>query len=249
MEPMVNWTVVELDEVNSTQLVAREHASQGAPEGTTIIARSQTSGTGRMGRSWISPVGGLYMSFILRPAKISRPEFVTLVAATAMAEGIRRATGLSPNIRWPNDITIRAKKLGGVIAEAQSRGGKVGEVIVGVGVNCNAPPSEMGSLQPEATSIALELGKKSDVSKVARSILDSFSELYERWRSGEDLREEWAQKVGTIGREISIKMKTRENPFTCTAEDVDSEGNLIVSLDGESVAISAEDLEWLRERG
>ena len=65
---MVNWTVVELDEVNSTQLVARQHASQGAPEGTTIIARSQTSGTGRMGRSWFSRVGGLYLSFILRPA-------------------------------------------------------------------------------------------------------------------------------------------------------------------------------------
>ncbi|HKT22103.1 MAG TPA: hypothetical protein VJR06_05800, partial [Nitrososphaerales archaeon] len=70
---MVRWAFIELDAVGSTQQVAREHAARGAPEGTTIVARSQTSGAGRMGRPWVSPAGGLYMSFILRPKKITKP--------------------------------------------------------------------------------------------------------------------------------------------------------------------------------
>ena len=202
-----------------------------------------------MGRTWVSPVGGLYMSFILRPAKLARPELATLLTAAAVVDGIRLSTGLDSSIRWPNDVTIRSKKLGGVIAEAQSRGGKVDQMIIGIGVDCNASSSEMGDLQPESTSIAGELGETVEISDVAQSILDSFSALYDRWTSGEDLREEWSQKVGTVGKEVSIKLKTGENPFSCVAEGIDAEGNLVVALEGESVAIGAEDLEWLRERG
>jgi biotin-(acetyl-CoA carboxylase) ligase len=106
----------------------------------------------------------------------------------------------------------------------------------------------MGALQSDSTSLALELGFEVSITKVRQMILASFSGLYERWTSGEDLQAEWAAKVRTIGREVSIKLKTSENPFSCVAEDIDGEGNLLVYLDGESVAISAADLEWLRER-
>ena len=246
---MVRWAFVELDAVGSTQQVAREHAARGAPEGTTIVAKSQTAGNGRMQRGWVSPVGGLYMSFILRPEKLAKPEFVTLIAATAVSEGIRQATGITTTIRWPNDVMARGRKLGGVIAEATSSRGEVDQVIVGVGVDCNAAASEMGDLQGETTSLASELGEKVDISKITQSILKSFSALYERWKSGEDLRDEWERKVGTIGKELSIKLKTGENPFSCVAEDIDAEGNLVVLLEGESVAVSAADLESLRERG
>ncbi len=246
---MVHWSFTELDSVGSTQQVARERAAQGAPEGTVIVARTQTSGTGRMGRTWVSPAGGLYMSFVLRPAGLSRPELVALVAAAATVDGVKRTTGLASKIRWPNDVTVGARKVGGVIAEAASHGAAVDWVLVGVGVNCNAPLSAMTGLEAESTSLARELGKEVSIPEVMGSILDSFSTLYDRWRSGEDLLEEWSRHVGTIGKEVSIKLKTGENPFTCVAEDIDAEGNLVVSLEGESVAVSAADLEWLRERG
>jgi BirA family transcriptional regulator, biotin operon repressor / biotin---[acetyl-CoA-carboxylase] ligase len=240
---------VELDAIGSTQDVAKEHAARGATEGTTIVAKSQTSGVGRMRRPWVSPVGGLYMSFILRPKKIIRPELVTLTTAVAVVHGIRNATGIAPTIRWPNDIMLKGKKLAGVIAEAESKKGEIDQIVVGVGVDCNAHPSEMRGLQEESTSLASEMGRKVEVPKVMRSILDSFSALYERWKSGEDLRELWAQSVGTIGKGVSVKLKTGENPFACLAKVIDFEGNLLVSLEGESVAISAADLEWLREQG
>ena len=244
---LVRWRFVELDAVGSTQAVAREHAARGAPEGTTVMAKSQTSGAGRMGRPWASPVGGLYMSFILRPKKLVRPELVTLIAAVAVVEGIRGTTGIAPTIRWPNDILLSGKKLAGVIAEAESRRGEVDQVVVGVGVDCNAPPSEMRGLQEEGTSLASELGKRVEVPDVARSILGSFSALYDRWSAGEDLRDAWAREVGTIGKEVSIKLKA-QSPFSCVAEGIDADGNLTVSLEGEPVTIGAADLEWLRER-
>jgi BirA family biotin operon repressor/biotin-[acetyl-CoA-carboxylase] ligase len=246
---MVSWAFIELEEVGSTQEVARQHAARGAPEGTAIVAKAQTSGTGRMGRPWISPNGGLYMSFILRPRNIPNPETITLITAAAVVEGIKGATGLSSNIRWPNDITVRGKKLGGIIAEAATHGAAIDWVVVGVGVDCNAPPSEMGHLQTETTSVAQELGKNVKINEVMHAILQSFSALYERWKLGEDLRAEWAGKIATTGKEILIKLKARENPVPCMAEEIDAEGNLVVSFEGELVTIGVEDLEWLRERG
>ncbi len=189
------------------------------------------------------------MSFILRPNGLSRPELITLVAAAAAVEGIKSATGLEPKIRWPNDLTLRTRKLGGIIAEAASLGSEVDWVVVGVGLNCNAPPSKMAGVEAESTSIGQELGKDVVLRDIMSSVLASFSALYERWKSGEDLQDEWASRVGTIGKEVSIKLKTAENPFTCLAEDIDPEGNLVVSFEGESVAVSARDLEWLHERG
>ena len=188
------------------------------------------------------------MSFILRPNGLSRPELITLVAAAAAVEGIKSATGLEPKIRWPNDLTLRTRKLGGIIAEAASLGSEVDWVVVGVGLNCNAPQHKMIGVEAESTSLGQELGKDVVIRDIMSSVLVSFSAFYERWKSGEDLQEEWASRVGTIGKEVSIKLKTGENPFACVAEDIDAEGNLVVSFEGESIAVSARDLEWLPER-
>lgn len=245
---MVTWTFEELDEVGSTQAIAKGLASMGAAEGTTVVANSQSSGAGRLGRAWISPAGGLYMSFVLRPGNIPRPELITLVSAVAVVEGVNRATGLRPSIRWPNDVMVNGKKLAGVIADAQSFKQEVTQIIVGVGVNCNTPASELAVLQGEGTSIEEELGKKVEVSELRHAILDSFSGLYDRWKAGEDLRPVWQGLVATLGREVSIKLKTEENTFTCTARDIDADGNLVVSRAGEASTIRPEDLEWLREQ-
>lgn len=244
---MVRWTFKDVDEVASTQVIAKVLASKGAPEGTTVVARSQSSGTGRLGRRWVSPVGGLYMSFILRPGNITRPEQVTLVTAAAVVEGVHEATGLAPSIRWPNDVLVSGKKLGGVIAEAQTSRQEVTQVIVGVGVNCNTPESEMQALRGEATSIGMELGRHIEISQVRLSILDSFSGLYDRWKSGVDPGQTWRQKVATLGLEVSVKLKSEEEPFSGVARDIDDDGSLIVSRGTGTATVSAWDLEWLRE--
>ncbi len=246
---MVAWTFVELDEVGSTQAVAKGLAAMGAPEGTTVVAKSQSSGQGRMGRAWISPAGGLYMSFVLRPESLPGTELITLVAATAVVRGLRNSTHLVPIIRWPNDVMANGKKIAGVIAEAQSYRNEVTQVVVGVGVNCNSPVSEAEGLAGEATSILEQLGRSEEVSVVKHSILDAFSQLYDEWKAGEEVAQAWREQVGTLGKQVSIKLKTEETPFSCMAERIDESGSLVVTRGTEEAVVRPEDLEWLREGG
>jgi BirA family transcriptional regulator, biotin operon repressor / biotin---[acetyl-CoA-carboxylase] ligase len=244
---LVSWTFVELDEVGSTQTVAKELASKGAPEGTTVVARSQSSGGGREGRSWFSPAGGLYMSFILRPCNLHHPELITLFSSLAVVQGVKRATGLSTKIRWPNDIMVGPKKLGGVIAEAQSSKQEITQVVVGIGVNCNAPFTSSSVPGTEATSLAQELGKEFEISKVRHAVLDSFSALYTRWKANENLLTLWVENVSTIGMSVKAKMKTGETLFSYDAVGVDSDGGLVVTDGKAKKTLRAEDVEWLRE--
>jgi BirA family biotin operon repressor/biotin-[acetyl-CoA-carboxylase] ligase len=245
---MVTWNFVELDDVGSTQAIAKGLAAMGAPEGTTVVAKSQSLGEGRLGRTWVSPTGGLYMSFVLRPGSISRPELTTLIAAVAVVNGIKHAANLDTAIRWPNDVMVRGKKLAGVIAEAQSYKKEIIQVIVGVGVNCNTPVLNAEGLGKEATSLVEELGRHLGISELKHSILDSFSQLYDRWRAGEDMMPLWKGHVATLTKPVSIKLKTDETAFSYQGVGIDSEGNLIVARDSKQTVVHAEDLEWLREQ-
>jgi BirA family transcriptional regulator, biotin operon repressor / biotin---[acetyl-CoA-carboxylase] ligase len=246
LERMVTWTFIELDDVGSTQAIAKGLASMGAPEGTTVVAKSQSSGEGRLGREWLSPPGGLYMSFVLRPVGLSRPELATLVAAVSVAEGIRQMAGLDATIRWPNDVMLRGKKVSGIIAEAQSQKKEVNQIIIGIGVNCNAQVRDAATIN--ATSLAEELGRRIEVSEVRHLVLGSFSLLYERWLGGEDPLPSWKARISTAGKHVLVKLKTDETPFPCDAKDVDADGNLVVYSEDKSRTVRPEDLEWLREQ-
>ena len=125
--------------VPSTNDVARQLAAAGAAEGTTVVAGAQTAGRGRQGRRWFSaPGAGLYCSVVVRSVDTA---LVTLAAGVAAAEGVRAATGLPVEIKWPNDVMLpaqgagRAAKVGGILTEAARSGGVAEAVIVGVGIN------------------------------------------------------------------------------------------------------------------
>ncbi len=244
---MVSWNFVDLDDVGSTQAVLKGLASMGAVEGTVVVAKSQSTGHGRLSRAWVSPTGGLYMSFVLRPGSLPRPELATLVSAVAVVQGVRQATGLNPVIRWPNDIMVNGRKLAGVIAEAQVYKQEVTQIIIGVGVNCNAPVRQTEGLSGEATSISEELGRHEEVSDLKHAILDSFSRLYEAWKSGSDISDTWRGLLGTVGKEVSLKLKTEGNPFSCVAKGVADDGSLVVENGERTAIVHPEDLEWLRE--
>lgn len=244
---MIRWTFVEVAEAGSTQTVARDLAERGEPEGTTVVATSQSAAQGRLGRPWISPPGGLYMSFILRPGKISRPHAIPTASAVAVMQGINTVTGLAARIKWPNDVMIGTKKAGSVFAEAQIFKGQVTLALVAVGVNCNTPTSMLEDAREVATSLNEQLRGPVDVLRVRQSILESFARIYERLKAGEDLTPVWTRSIGTVGKSVSIKMKTYETPFSYDAIGVAPEGGLIVSSDGAKAALYPEDIEWLRE--
>jgi len=244
---MVLWIITELGDVGSTQKEAAELAARGAPEGTTVVARSQASGEGRLGRTWVSPAGGLYMSFVLRPRNLTRLELATLVSAVAVVQGIKDAAGLRTTIRWPNDVMVGGKKLAGVIARAESHGNTLSEVVIGIGVNCNTPLAQIEVQNEKVTTIAEELGRNQNTLVLRDSILESFSKLYEEWKTGAEMSKTWRGHLDTLGKQVSIKLKTNETPFSYIARGIDRAGGLVVAEGRTTKVINAEELEWLRE--
>ncbi len=130
--------------LGSTSDTAAELARQGAAQGTVVHADSQTGGRGRGGKQFCSPPGGLYFSVILRPAL--EPEdfpLLTLAAGVGLAQGLKRMTGVQPQLKWPNDLYFANRKLGGILTESGPlRAGLPEFVVVGVGINVAAPPED-----------------------------------------------------------------------------------------------------------
>lgn len=120
-------------------------------------------------------------------------------------------------------------------------------MIVGIGLNCNAPFTEP-ELSVNSTSLSQELGKNVGILKIRDSVLGSFANLYELWQAGEDMVPFWTKHLSTLGKNVIIKVKTTETPFSCVAMDVDLDGGLLVETNGETVLVRPEDLEWLREQ-
>jgi BirA family transcriptional regulator, biotin operon repressor / biotin---[acetyl-CoA-carboxylase] ligase len=163
-------------ETLSTNDLAAAAAERGEPEGTTFVAGAQTAGRGRRGRTWYSPPGsGLYLSTIIRRASIA--PWLTLAGGVAVAEGIRAATGLPVQIKWPNDIVSVSgggfrgrRKIAGILAEASSGPDGLQYVILGIGINIG-PASFPPDLSDRAGSIESELGRHADASAVLAQVL------------------------------------------------------------------------------
>jgi BirA family transcriptional regulator, biotin operon repressor / biotin---[acetyl-CoA-carboxylase] ligase len=163
-------------EVGSTNDLASAAADRGEPEGTTFVAGAQTAGRGRLGRTWFSPPdAGLYMSTIIRRAALA--PWITLAGGVAVAEGIRAATGLPVEIKWPNDIVavggagFRARrKIAGILAEASSGPEGVSHVVLGIGINLR-PSAFPPELAGRAGAIETELGRIADAGQVLAQVL------------------------------------------------------------------------------
>ena len=121
----IGMPILYFETTTSTMNLARIQAEQGSGEGTLVIAETQTAGRGRFSREWISPPGvNLYFSLILKPAIHQLPE-LNLIATLSILKSINAITGLEPMIKWPNDITIKKKKLGGILIETKISHGEV----------------------------------------------------------------------------------------------------------------------------
>ncbi|MDR5683121.1 MAG: biotin--[acetyl-CoA-carboxylase] ligase [Armatimonadota bacterium] len=215
------------DTVGSTNDVARTLAYMGEPEGTVVVAQTQTAGRGRLGRRWVSPPGGLWFSVILRP--IAAPHDVPLLglaAAVAASRGIERACGVRVGLRWPNDLIVARKKVGGILAEA---GPEIRWVVVGIGINANVEPDRL----PEgATSLSAVVGEPVDRAALLRAILAELETAYEAFR-GEaraTLLGQWRERATTLGKRVRVDLPS--GTYEGVAESVDEDGALILRLPG-----------------
>lgn len=222
--------------LSSTNDFAARMAEDGAPEGTVVIADQQVAGRGRHGRHWSSPEGeGLYLSVILRPdLPFDQLWQIGFVAAAAAAQAIREVSGLTPQIKWPNDVLLNGRKVCGILVEARTEGA-LRPVIVGIGINVNSdrlPPE----IADKATSIMRETGNPASVREVETALLEQLDALYSRYMADgfDPIFQIWQAFDCTPGRRVSVI--TSDAVIDGTAVEVDSNGDLIVRRDDGTTA-------------
>lgn len=226
-----------LASIDSTNNRLAALAREGAPEGTTIIAREQTAGRGRLGRAWVSaPDSGLYLSTLLRPRKdISELPVITLCLGVAAKRAVQAVTGLELGLKWVNDLIYNGRKAGGILVELPV-GGKTSEtgpfskaLVIGIGINIKHPP---GTLPEEIAEKAIYLedalgdGTTIDTVELAAELCYQIESIYERIEADDQaiLLDEWRAASVTLGKEI----KTASGDLEGTALDIDESGALLV---------------------
>jgi BirA family biotin operon repressor/biotin-[acetyl-CoA-carboxylase] ligase len=231
--------IVRLGTVDSTQSVAFALAERGAADRTVVVADQQLAGRGRRGRTWSAPAGtSLLASIIVRP-RLPQALLATLslTAAVATAEALRRVTRVDARLKWPNDVLVAGRKIAGILLESRVGGGTatsgaaqadpVVVTIIGIGINLGQrefPPD----LADGATSVALETGRAPGREAVLAALLEEF----DRWRDrleGEGfgpVREAWRRLSDTLGRRVTV------DAVTGVAADLDVDGALLIDVGG-----------------
>jgi BirA family biotin operon repressor/biotin-[acetyl-CoA-carboxylase] ligase len=220
-------------EVQSTNDIALARAAAGAPHGTVIIADAQLAGRGRLGRIWHSPPdAGLYLSAVLRALSWSQTlSLVTMAAGIAVVRGLRAATGLEAELKWPNDVVVGRpwRKLAGILSETVSASAQVDAVVVGIGINLRA-----GAFPPEladrATALEIELGRAADRGLCAVEVLVALADAASRLSSGDRawVAADW-RKYGRAGlRGAPVQWHDGHRTHRGHAADIDESGALII---------------------
>lgn len=217
-------------EVGSTNDVAKGLAIGGCPEGTVVVAESQTAGRGRLGRTWESPKGGLYFSLVLRPAlPLSVAPRITLLAGVAVCKAIRSVARVEGAIKWPNDVLIHGKKIAGILTETEAKEGRIRHAIVGVGINVNTDPSAFPpGLRESAGSI---FGETQQTVSSEAIFVTSLMEMEELWgqflgQGFGPIREAWKSMSATLGS--PARFRIGEGEIVGAAVDLDQDGGLLV---------------------
>lgn len=224
--------VLIYDQVDSTNLEARRMILQGYRQGTIIVADTQTAGRGRLGRHWDSQSGtGIWFSVIIEPGvSIQQSSQYSFVIAVAVAEGIRQATALEAELKWPNDVLVRGKKVCGILLELVAEMTQVHQLIVGIGINANQRSEAFSKeVQMKATSLAIELGHPVHRAEVLSTVLTKIQEncLLLEQEGFDAIRQKWTALSCMIGREVQV-IKQGEICMTGTAKALDSAGALLV---------------------
>ncbi|MER3422168.1 MAG: biotin--[acetyl-CoA-carboxylase] ligase, partial [Nitrospiraceae bacterium] len=198
-----------LGETSSTNTIAVALAQGGAPDGTVVIAESQTAGRGRLGRQWHSPPGkNLYCSIILRavptPDRVAQwLSWVPLISAMATARAIQVRNALRPSVKWPNDILIGRRKVAGLLCESGGWGTPLAFVVVGIGINVNSHPETFPpNLRELATSMAAEAGRPFDRAALLATLLSELEIRCETFLLGRptDVMQEYLARCSTLGQ-------------------------------------------------
>jgi BirA family biotin operon repressor/biotin-[acetyl-CoA-carboxylase] ligase len=234
---------------DSTNRVAMELGHAGEPEGAVILAEEQTAGRGRAGRIWHSERGtGLYITLLLRPrlSPVQAP-LLTMLAGISAHAAIQAQTGLAPELKWPNDLLLNEKKIGGILTEMHAEPNHIQFVIVGIGINVNQEkfPTELSSI---ATSLRKETGRVWPRLELLARLLHEFETDYNRWmREGPSYVIDRFQKISGFASGRQVRVDSGSEVYSGVTAGLSPEGLLLVQKkNGPLVTVIAGDVTEVR---
>ncbi|MDD5144366.1 biotin--[acetyl-CoA-carboxylase] ligase [Methanoregula sp.] len=220
----------------STIWVGKQLCSEGDVEkmnGMVIIAEEQTGGVGRLGRAWVSPSGGIWITIVLKPRiPVDHIFMVTMAGSIAVARAIRKEFNLGALIKWPNDIFIGNKKVAGLLLELSAESDVVHHCLLSIGIDVNVPVTHFSpDLRDQITSICAEVGHTVDRASFLARMLKEFESHLLLIESGEydAIIQEWKSISCTL--ENRVQIRTLKNSFEGEAVDIDEFGALIIKKD------------------
>jgi BirA family biotin operon repressor/biotin-[acetyl-CoA-carboxylase] ligase len=221
----MHYRLIEHDEVSSTLDVAHELAANGAESGTLILANAQTAGRGRMGRNWRSePGAGLWLTLIERPSDASALDVLSLRIGLALAPALDRFAEERVQLKWPNDLYVRGRKLAGILIEARWREGHPEWVAIGVGINLRPPATE-------ARAIGLRADSRRD---------DVLAAIAPAMRGAAALRGALtAAELEAFDRRDLAKGRRCVEPVAGTVLGIDASGALLVDIGSDAGSVTA----------
>lgn len=229
---VIGKSVVYFCQTASTNNAAKELAAAGVPEGTVVVAEEQTGGRGRLGRTWHSPAGvGIWLSAILRPDinPLDAPK-ITLTTAVALARTLAAYPGVTPGIKWPNDILVDGRKIAGILTEMNAEMDRVNYIVLGIGVNINTVPTELpDELRNTATSFYIATGRRWDRLEFLAKMLQNLEMLYFMFIQGgfSEIIKEWKELSVTLGQTVRV-VSPKGDTMEGLALDLDNDGALIL---------------------
>jgi len=236
------------DSVDSTQNQAMKMVNESKKEGIIIIAEKQTGGRGRSGRKWISPKGGIWFSIILHPKfDISNTTLFPIASSLALSIAIQKTCKVSTELKWPNDLTIKGKKLAGMLIDASFESNKIENLVLGVGINFNVNVKEIENELKKTpnfygVSSLNDQKNKSTQIELIQSFLLELEKVYEELNKNQIKKTiaEWTKRSSTIGKKV--EMNTHDGKITGKAIKIDEDGGLIIKNKEKTSKVFAGDI-------
>ena len=233
-----------LEEIDSTNSYAKLNIDN-LDDKTVIHALRQTSGRGRLNRTWVDlGAGNLFLSLVLKPSGEFSEVYTNLTQYFSVCLcKVLETYGIETQIKWPNDVLVDGKKIAGILSESVIQGGSFKGIIIGVGVNLNAKQTDINLIPDKiATSLNLETGKNIDINSFREKLLDEFFSNYDKFLSEgfEMIKHDYISRNCFIGKELSIKVFDRIE--SGLAQSVNDRGELILEKDDRVLTLTIGDI-------
>ena len=221
------------DTIDTTQNFAMKIASKNNEDGAVIISKKQTGGRGRIKRKWKSPVGGIWMSVIIHPKfDVSHTTLVPLATSLALCISIEKILKINPKLKWPNDVTLKGKKVAGVLVDTSIISNQIESMVLGIGINFKIKPNELASSikkTPNFYGVTTLIKKNGNMLPLIKQFLHELEEIFQLIDSEQikKIRNEWTKRSSTIGKNIQVI--TNEGCINGKAIKIDNDGGLIIS--------------------